>query len=273
MQNDKDRELRLIEAVESCRPRSDDLGDPDFAFLRDELANDAEIQALYRRVQETDGRIADAFQAVPVPDGLAGRIVDRLAAARSAASAETEEVRPTEAASDEAVSVAGTIQKRWSRRWVLGGAGALATAAAVLVAVLLVVPGRRPVAGTVRQEAVDRFEQDVDGFGTGKRIEEPAPGFPPSRDVRLPRARWRWVEDFLGNRAVAYEAHLPGGSRATLYVLRAAVTGLPPAPPSRPDGSGSPTVVAWTSDDLAYVLVFEGGPRMYELLVPQGPIT
>ena len=73
------RQLRLWEAMESCRNGSDDLSDPLFADLAARLTEDSELRVQFRRLQQADGAIKTAFASVPVPAGLADRVSRRLA--------------------------------------------------------------------------------------------------------------------------------------------------------------------------------------------------
>jgi hypothetical protein len=72
---------RIREAIEACRPESDDLNDPDLEFLAQHLADDPESAALYHRTQDLDARIASAFHQVDVPSGLEQRLLARLESA------------------------------------------------------------------------------------------------------------------------------------------------------------------------------------------------
>ena len=69
---------RIREAMEACRPGSDDLEDPALVFLAEQLAADPKLGHVFERLQRLDGTVAEAFGDVPVPDGLADRITARL---------------------------------------------------------------------------------------------------------------------------------------------------------------------------------------------------
>jgi hypothetical protein len=270
MEHERERELPLIEAIEVCRPRSDDVSLPELQALKEHLASNPELKAMYHRLQELDGRIGRAFRAVDVPDGLADRILDRLREAGHSSPAQTPGVlQPQESH----VATAGRVR----RRWLIGAAASVAAAAAVIVAGLIATRHDRPVTGAdVWRTAMAQFDRDSDAFNTGLLLVQEAPpaAYPVSSEVILPAARWRWVDGlFLGRKAVAYDISLPAGGRATLYVLKAPSAGLPTAPPSRAEGTGNKSVAAWNSGDLVYVLVLDQ-PNIYpRLLAPRGPIT
>ena len=69
----------ILEAMESCRPGSDDLFDPALAPLVEVLTLDANLADRFRQQQHVDAAVASAFRDVAVPDGLAERLLGRLA--------------------------------------------------------------------------------------------------------------------------------------------------------------------------------------------------
>ena len=74
---------RILEAIEACRPGSDDVADPALAYLAAAMAADPELENLYARLQQVDGMLTADFRRVPVPEGLDHRLLERLAAARA----------------------------------------------------------------------------------------------------------------------------------------------------------------------------------------------
>ena len=274
---------RILEAIEACRPGSDDVSDPALAFLAAQLAASPELDEMYERLQQVDAMIAEAFQDVPVPDGLADRIVNRVAAARSTQHASASD----QSAGDELVTETGAAEpiaglpghgRRVSRRWLLAGAGALAMAVSVLVAVLVHRP--EPVAydpPEVWERAICFFDSDWDEEGRLVVEAQPPSVYPagPDFDVsRFPEMRWRWIDDFLGHRGVAYDINRPGAPRATLYVVECTVPNLPDVPPVRSAlTTRNRSTSAWQTDDLLYVLVVEGGRRTYEGFLPHRTCT
>ena len=75
---------QIIEGIEGCRPLSDDLNAPEFGAVARAVADDAEVRRAYQRVQAWDVAISAAMERVPLPVGLAERIVERLQAGASA---------------------------------------------------------------------------------------------------------------------------------------------------------------------------------------------
>lgn len=270
----------LWEAIDACRPGHDDRSDPALAPLDDQLARSPELEVIYRRVQAFDRSVADAFDDVPVPEELEGRILDRLARARQeqpltpAADATLAAVPPSE----EAPSPATRSKGRVSRRWLWGGVAASAAAASLLAAVLIG-SWQSPdevAEALIHRAAIDQFQGDLGHAGQGDLLAETPPdrAYPFSPDVVRYRAiRWRWVEEFLGHRAVAYDIPLGGGKRATLYVTTSPQAQVPASPPLQAFNTGGKSVAAWKSGDTLYVLVFPDGAKTYGRLIRQTPIT
>jgi hypothetical protein len=268
MDNQPSREERFYEALEVCRPGGDDLADAAMADLAERLSEDGDLRARYERIQQIDLRLAAAFQEVPVPEGLAERIHARLAANETAPMAEP--VSPE----DSPVGV-----RRRSRRHWLAAAGGLATAAAAMVAVaVLLGMDNRYDEATVLGDTVALFSNDLHEGGLLLSEQPPPDDFPPSREIRRPaEMRWRSISGLLGKDGVAYDLPGPGGSiAATLYVVRLSVDDVrqtQPAPSPRWN-TGGYCSSAWQEDDLLYILVVRGGRQAYyDCLAPPGIVT
>jgi hypothetical protein len=283
MENEPIRDRLLREAMESCRPGHDDLGDPEMASLAHELEVSPELAGLHRRLQRLDAAIADAFRDVPVPAGLEARILSRLQAVPSEADSPASEVVPAISARQrESRSI---VRGPWvlRRRWFLF-AGSLAAAAA---AVFLMVLGtlRKPNDFTTRDvlELAEQFYLN-DTHGGGQVLGKTAvrSDYPFSRNLmsvmsgRFPEIRWRPIAGFLNRRAVAFDVVGPQGTVATLYVAECSVDGLPAEVPVRPMlSTGETSVSAWQEGELLYVLVVDGGIPAYDrfLAASEGPLA
>ena len=68
----------FYEAMEACRPGSQDLADPGLAFLAEALAQDPALAARYQWMQEVDQQVGAAFGEVAIPAGLVNRILEKL---------------------------------------------------------------------------------------------------------------------------------------------------------------------------------------------------
>ena len=274
---------QLLEAMESCRPGSDDLRDPALAGLAAAMAIDPQLADRFQQQQRADVAMKAALGDVSIPEGLQRRLLERLAAGQA-------EKSPLSVLADQVAAPAGSAtsgsgQRRFSRRWLVMAGAALATAAALVAAVWV---GTHPSAAytplAAQEKAAEFFQNESPAPSC--RLDEVSPpaDYPLSRDVvRTLQVRWRPIQGFLGRKGVAYDLAAPAGpqgpaaSRATLYVVSRVIPGLaatrPPMEP-RSATAGCSTAV-WQEGDLLYVLVVEGGPGVYRgyLRSPSGPLT
>ncbi len=281
MENRPIRDERILEAIEACRPGSDDVADPALAYLAAELEADAELASLYERLQQVDGLLAAKFRDVPVPEGLQQRLLDRLAAARAERLAEADFEKATKTLAEDRLEVSPPrqrrISRRVSRRWLAAGL-ALTSAAVVLVAVTLRVlfQGTEPYTRDQVLQIAQRFfteESPQPGFLLADPNHPPPGDYPISTDVLQPRGvQWRPISGLLDRDGAAYD--MPGG-RATLYVVRLTVADLPSQPPLKPGRTtGGYCTSAWQVGDLLYVLVVQGDGNSYRRrLAPLRPMT
>ena len=271
---------RFLEAMEACRPESDDLKDPALAFLADRLAADSQLKDVFQRLQCLDAKFAEAFRDVPVPDGLADRITARLAADRGPGGALPEEHQTGETGVPGPIAQVLKPRKRLSRRRLLAATAGVAVAASVVVA-LVVGNGGQPVRQPeeVWQGARDFFERDWEEPSELVATSQPPAAYPAGADFGIsnfPQIRWRQIRGFLGEcKGVAYDMEPPGSPRATLYVVKCKVPGLSfSAPPFAPSSTtGGRSIGAWQTGGLLYVLVVEGGDRTYRGFLPNPTLT
>lgn len=269
---------RLCEAIEACRPGSDDLQAPEMASLREQLAADLELQQFYDRVEHFDRRVAEAFRDVAVPEGLEASILARLGIAglTPAAADSPGDVSKTapirRALRDQALAASPS---RRSRRWFFRTAAAVA--ASLLVGTFVYLQRPVPLAESRILDAARSAFQSEETIAWNEG--SPPDAFRPSgyvRHVSLARIKWRELEGFLGHQAVVYDLTRPNGPSARLYVLRANTAGLPPLPPSAPQSTThGMSVSAWAERGLLCILVVDGSPRDYQryLQLPQGPVA
>ncbi len=273
------RKRELIEAMESCRAFSDDLNDAQFAELAAALGVDDVLRARFERLQRADAAIKAAFADVPVPADLAERVLRRLSETtiQPVDLITTTLEHAQEPPALLPLAAVAARQKFVSRRRVLAGFAVIAASAAVASAIWLHshhAPSLTP--GQVIETAMDFFARDK--ASPGERVGSVAPpgDFPISADIaRFTDVRWRRVERFAEGDAVAYD--LPSRSgKATLYVSKCTVAGLPPYPPAQPAlSTGGNSAAAWQSGGLLYVLVVQGDAQNYAdyLDRAQGPLT
>jgi len=205
---------------------------------------------------QLDANISAAMHEVPVPEGLAERLLIGLV-------------------NNQAEATVGA--KTVSRRWALAYGGLAATAAGLMVAVWL---GSRPAEHVSEQCVLDEAIRSFNlGFDEPGHLlsEKPAPAeHPLSRVVlRIRGTRWRHLEGFLGHRGLVYDLPGPAGARASLYVVAQDVEGLGTAPSLRPFTTAGRCATAWSEGGLLYVLVVQGDPTIYRgyLNLPRSPVA
>jgi hypothetical protein len=198
-----------------------------------------------------DACLTRAFRDVPVPDGLAERLLAGLA----------------------------TKQPRRTRRWLLAASGILTAAATVLFALWLHSPAESPLSEDILcDEAIRLFDVGFDGPGN-LLAKAPAPSsFPFSQWVCcVPQASWRSLGDLLGGQGVVYELPGPGGTRAALYVVaRNGISGFNIMPTNTPGpNTAGCCASAWQEGGLLYVLVVQGDQSTYRgyLNLPRSPVA
>lgn len=278
---------RICDALESCRPGSDDLHAPELADIADQVARHPHWKENYERIQKTDAKITAAYQKVPIPEGLQERLIASLHLAQSqaefstvlttAAEGEVDNPLPADSLTSAAAVPIATKIRKFSRRWLLLSGGILTTAAAIFLIVFL---GMNNSGGytkeTVQAEAIGFFNND-NPTTPGKLLTNSSypEEFPLSNAIRHPNGiRWRCLANFLGKEAVAYDLPSPRGSVATLYVVKRTIPNLLDSPTLNPSNTGGRCVAAWQENGLLYVLVVKGSQKSYEeYLAPRGPVA
>lgn len=213
----------------------------------DRLSTDPAALSQRERQQQFDERLAAAMHEIPLPAGLAERINARL----------KYENAPT------IVHHAGVKQEAAQASYFRRKAfGWLATAAAVL----LIATAGYVLTAQPRWNLPQVLDRTI-AFHEQRDLEPrdlTAATLPFSGSIRRPAsAVGRHVSGLLGCEGAAFDIRR-GKVRATLYVLRLSLVGLPTSPPARPDSmTADRCVAAWQEGDLVYVLVVEGGQGEY----------
>jgi hypothetical protein len=208
---------------------------------------------------EFDIYLTAVFQDVPVPDGLAGRLLERLA---SDTLADRNVCPPV---------------RSYRHQWLVAAGSLLAVAAGLLLALWLGTQRETRVSEqVVLDEAIQSFEAAPKDAGRSVSKEAAPADYPPSRMVALAgAAKWKPLSGFLGRRGVAYELTGAAGVRAVLYAVDRPVEGLGTTPARRPLTTRGCCVSAWEEGGLMYVLVVEGDRKTYEryLNLPRTPVA
>jgi hypothetical protein len=276
---------RICDALESCRPGSNDLDAPDLADIAAQVAQNPHWEEVYERIQNIDLKISAAFQDVEIPAGLEQRLLaslkiaeaeDEFSAALKGATAGDADIGPTaESVAASAIDSKSKKNRKLSRRWLLASGGLLA-AATILIAIFLGIDNSGGYSKrTALEEAIQFFDADNSATPGQLLVQVSAPRqFPLSVNVRFSdKIRWRMVKNFMGKAGVAFDLPTPRGVRATLYAVDRTIPDLP-ASPANPANSGGCYVAAWQEDGLVYVLVVRGSQQNYDqYLHPRGPMA
>lgn len=222
-------------------------------------------------IERTDRAIAAAMQQVPVPEGLAERILANLAHQQPAAAC---------SAGDHGPAITrprpwAIARRRRAPRFKVALGGAAVAAAIGLVAFALR-PAREPIdAAYVEQLAQDLYaadDRDADLFATDVPRDFPL-------DARLSTGRvygWRKVaRGLLDLPTIAYELTSRRNARATLYVVSSKSLdltriGVAPQPAI---STGGVTIGVWQNGGQLYVLVVQGGPAEFQSYFPQSSVA
>lgn len=267
-----DAELRR--AIDACRPAALDPNKTDWQFAETlragrRIADDPGRAAIRNRVEKFDAALTAAFQQVPVPEGLADRLVAVLQASAAGSSDLFEEPAvPKWPASFVKASTSAVGSRGPRLRWIC----AAAAIAALLCGLWFARPATLDYDSALAQ-ALDFYDHDHRGSGTLLTDDDsPLAGFPPYASVRIDRGTtWRPLDgQLLGRRGVAYDLS-SGGVRATLYVVRdslwAARLKALPSTPSGLSQTGGRTSAVWSCDGLIYVLVVSGNAKSFHQFV------
>jgi hypothetical protein len=265
-------DAQWLEMIDACRPGRSDHLLADLKPLAEAMAGDPKLADCFDRIQQFDAAIVDSIDDVPLPAGLAQRVLASL----EAASADLPVMVPYLPAAPAAAPA-----KRSNRRtWLVSGVAAVvACAASLLIGFCFWEPATTDVGMEEIAEAARLLhEQDHDAWG--RLVEDiPAPAnFPLGPYLAVsPRSPWRALKrTFLGREGIAYELTAPRQVRATLFVLSAAgsltAPQLQPLPAMPIDGmqnTAGRTTATWSDGTRLYVLVVDGDPTDLRTLVRQ----
>jgi hypothetical protein len=274
-----DQEIQ--QAIDACRPGSDDLQRPEMAALAAAIRCDPDVRRRYDCSQQFDASVREAFRDVPVPAGLADRL---LAAVEPSLGQATEElqapVTPRSLGHD--VRKDAEDVSRWPhrrRRRILSIVAGGLTAAAALAGFLLLVPyfgaaeprpdDRLPGEILAWADAVVRQGWNED-LQTAQSLRRPL-----DRAVRANPQRWCSITTAYDSQTIVYDVAPRGADMALVFCMQCPVRSsrLPDMPPWNAfSATGGLTLGVWRRGDMVYVLVVRGGPRRYRELIEASPL-
>jgi hypothetical protein len=243
----------------------------DLSEVARRIEDDPQARLVHQRIEQWDTAIRQSIEEVPVPPGLAERILERLRAARpdEAAGASggllsrsVSVALQSDASSGETQLAPPSTARGWSRRHWVGAA-----AAALVAGVLVIAVGNwlRPASEVELPVLADQWRERLgDDWQQIARAPENF-AVPPS--LLVAPQRWQWIDQFTTVPVAAYELVHAKAGRAMLYVARMSRAGLPSAPPVSPQSNtGGRAVAWWQTGDRVYVLVVDD-ERSYRAFV------
>jgi hypothetical protein len=260
----------LKRAIEACRPGSNDINLPEMSALRDAIERDQRVGELYRRTQECDAAISAAFHELPVPEDLAGRLLDTV---RQAERTAVENAEPSSEPRNVGVAphpsrgpLAGRPGSR--RRW-LQVAVPLAAASLVLLVGVFYFRRTQP-----EPRADERLRAETGDWrdlilrnGWQEDLTSAVPGSrPPAADIAVQPRRWCQIQTRYDSATVVYDLAGRGRPFAHVYCMRvpmhrSRLPSTPPLMPYRPTGRVSLGV--WRRGEMVYVLAVQGDSERY----------
>ena len=253
----------MIEAMEACRPGSDDLRNSEFDDLQTAVQRDAALRRRYEQTQAWDRVMGQALEDVPVPAGMCDRLLNALEGAQPMAGLSP--VRPPSGVSG------GARAPVRRRRWGIAVAG-LAVAAALLIAWFIQQP-TRPTPQPTPEFASEVIQWSDAVADTQWRTDfgaEELRGYPLDDAIRGVPRQWARLSTRYHPRTIVYDVTPPRGQRAYVFCFPAARsrTSLPPTPPLTPfSTTGGVAVGTWQRNHHVYVLAAHGGEHRYRALI------
>jgi len=261
---------RLLEAIDACRPGTDDCDQPEVASAMAVVSSDPQLAAVAQRVHDADVRIRDAMHTeVPEPEGLEQRLIARLQQASAALHSEVEDAFDERQPEQEPPAV--VPMRRNKLPWAVGLSG-VAAAAVILVVGYLGGWFTTAEAALTRadiEQRIDRWHRQILSDADRWQSDAPPASYPLSKAVLPDWNRWKKFRWERGS-GVVYDMHVKG---VHLLVLQTEVADLPTAPPTKPNFpfTQDRTVAAWREGPLLYVMVVAGpqaeSTRRYESIV------
>lgn len=258
----------ILQAIDACRPGSDDLYQEEMSALAEALQSDPQAQQWYDRTQRLDAVVTEAFRDVPVPEGLADRLLEAVS------KTDDDEEKVVEPAGQSSTKQQSTKMGRKWLRWTIS-LTSCATLLLLMVGTFLFFFQSKPVYD--RDDVVKQAMTWTRDLNSRDRSWNPqltrAPKKNPFDYVSLQRSPsgWQEIETKLDSHAVAYDLLAPNQPTAVLFVIRIRnweihdLQSVPPlSPSSRTEGW---CIGVWRKGTLLYVLAVKGNEQQYRKML------
>jgi hypothetical protein len=252
-------QLSVLRTGKSDLPSSCDLNEPEMAELSRLLEEVPQAAQALGRVQQLDVLLQHGMDDVPVPTGLADRLLARLAEDRVTLSA-------TEAAAVAAPSAEQHTQPASRRRWLAWGA---ALAASLLVALGIWQSMKpTPFAAADIETLAHVWQEEL----TENWKSLPIPkSFTVPESLRGLEREWQRLQ-IDGAAAVAIRLGRNADDGTVLFLIDRQLD--PPAPSSPPKNpqwtTGGWSIAYWHERQQLNVLLVDGGEAEYKQFIPPG---
>jgi hypothetical protein len=265
-----DREL-LRQRMDGCRIGSDDLSLPEMSELSAALRNDAALREEWESRQRSERLIAAAMDELPVPAGLADRILAAAAACDGHRLVEKIEQAVTTTGDANAAAEVEPAKRHVllaRRQWSWIGGVALLLVAAVIIQQTYFAPPTCVTKEQLVASAQVWFDAAVNRPGDGQSGEAPLP-FPRSALSLAPQT-WRKMPTAEERSLVAFDlTKLQMGGRIFLFAAKTNKRyEVASVPYTRLSATGGLEIGAWQQGDLLYVVVIDqrSGRRLQDVL-------
>ncbi len=260
-----DREIK--QAIDVCRPDTDDPRLPEISALTDVFQHDEAARRLYQKTQQCDVVIGGAFRDVPVPDGLSDRLLTALGERTSSAcESSVYSVDDLSDTADDAEGATRSIGPSKRRHWhyLAISLGTVAVSVAFCLVVFdwrnqgIITKDTLPAKVAEWMEKLDHSTWNEDFAQLGSQ-DHPLDGL-----VRGTRHRWCRVETSYDSRAVVYDLAGRGRDYAWAFCIRPKVIqsdlSTSPDPIST---TGGKVIAVWQRGGMVYVMAVKGDLQRY----------
>jgi hypothetical protein len=247
----------LITGLDACRPASDDLREPELRAVAERVAAEESSRAIRLRIERIDQAVTRSMHDVGLPEAFISRQVAWLHdAARDAAIGDS--AGPDLLPADVNPDMAAGALARSRRKWLAYSGGLCAAAAAVVLALVILRPDKPLVRDDLEFSRQWHDQLAVEDQWRPIEPDELERHALPAELRRLPRG-YRDASSIVGREARAYDLTLPGGPKATLFVIpQTERAGVPGGAPRMPKSSTLGLSVAyWQTHGHIYVVVLQ----------------
>ncbi len=274
----RDSRTELYEAIDACRPGSDDLDAPEMRELAELIACDDDVRQIFERSQRLDENIGEAIRDVTIPDGIEARVLLCLAAGNQADMAlDTGPVERLDAGQPGgATTVVGrsaeTARRPAISKWVriVGAAAALSI---LVVAGVFAFKAFFPPSPIPFEALAEDVHHWVDQAAEGEWAKDwtSAPDDSPASSVPAKPHQWQRISTQYDARSTVYDLTPPGKPLVFHIIVHTnREFDVPTFMPRTPQSStGGVCIGACQRGGALYILYVVGGEDRYQRFVEE----